>query len=167
MALIPEASGAGKMSAPSVAAVRLAEVVASLSLATDLGVGQPMQHALRACLLGLSLGEALGLDEEALGLVYYVALLQRVGCTADAFELTAWFDDDLAPHARAYELDFGKPLQVIGDLLRYAGAGRSPLDRLRTLGGRSAGARARSGRCSPPPARWRGGSANGWASSGA
>jgi hypothetical protein len=39
--------------------MRLAELVAALSLATDLGMGQPMEHELRACLLAVRLGEAL------------------------------------------------------------------------------------------------------------
>jgi hypothetical protein len=37
--------------------VRLAEVVALLSLGTDLGLGQPMEHMIRACLIALRLGE--------------------------------------------------------------------------------------------------------------
>ena len=46
-----------------VAPVRLAELVASLSLGIDLGFGQPMEHVLRQCLIALRLGEQLGLDE--------------------------------------------------------------------------------------------------------
>jgi hypothetical protein len=43
--------------------IRLAEVVAALSLGIDLGFGQPMEHVLRQCLIALRLGELLGLDE--------------------------------------------------------------------------------------------------------
>jgi hypothetical protein len=74
---------------PPKTSVRRAEVVAALSLATYLGVGQPLGHALRSCPLAVNLGEALGLREAELHDVYYVAFLQRVGCTADAFELSA------------------------------------------------------------------------------
>jgi hypothetical protein len=42
--------------------LRTAEVVAALSLATDLGTGQPMGHALRVCLLSLALAGEMGLD---------------------------------------------------------------------------------------------------------
>ena len=45
--------------------VRLAELAASFSLASDIALGQPMEHALRTCLLAVSLGEASGLDEPA------------------------------------------------------------------------------------------------------
>jgi HD-GYP domain-containing protein (c-di-GMP phosphodiesterase class II) len=120
---------------PADAGVRRAEVVAALSLATDLGVGQPMGHALRSCLLAMELGASLGLGADDLRTVYYVALLQRVGCTADAFELSAWFDDEIAAHARTFTIDFDRPAEVMLDLVRQAGAGRPPLRRLRTLAG--------------------------------
>ncbi len=38
----------------------LAELVALLSLGTDLGLGQPMEHMVRACLVALRLAEQLG-----------------------------------------------------------------------------------------------------------
>jgi hypothetical protein len=40
--------------------VRLAELLAVLSLASDLGMGQPMEHVLRQCLISLRAGPALG-----------------------------------------------------------------------------------------------------------
>ncbi len=46
------------------ATVRLAELVAALSLGIDLGFGQPMEHVLRQCLIALRLAERIGLDDE-------------------------------------------------------------------------------------------------------
>jgi hypothetical protein len=46
--------------------IRLAEVIAALSLATDLGMGQPFEFALSSCVLAVRLGQALRLSEEAL-----------------------------------------------------------------------------------------------------
>src|SRR5260370_17072830 len=69
--------------------LRLAELMAALSLATDLGMGQPMEQALRTCLIAVSLGERLGLSRDELSEVYYVALLRFLGCTADAHEFAA------------------------------------------------------------------------------
>src|SRR5690242_17700521 len=42
------------------AQVRLAELVAALSLGVDLGFGQPMEHVLRQCLIALRLAEGRG-----------------------------------------------------------------------------------------------------------
>ena len=65
---------------------RVAELTIALSLATDLGTGQPMEHGLRTCWLSLAASEALGLDAAARSCVYYVALLRFLGCTSDASE---------------------------------------------------------------------------------
>lgn len=43
--------------------LRLAELVASLSLATDLELGQPQEHVLRQTVLAVRLAEAAGLPE--------------------------------------------------------------------------------------------------------
>jgi hypothetical protein len=54
--------------------MRLAELVAALSLGVDLGFGQPMEHVLRQCLIALRLAERIGLDEQERAAVYYTAL---------------------------------------------------------------------------------------------
>jgi HD-GYP domain-containing protein (c-di-GMP phosphodiesterase class II) len=69
--------------------IRAAELTMALSLATDLGTGQPMEHGLRTCWLSLAAAEALGLDAATRSCVYYVALLRFVGCTSDASETAA------------------------------------------------------------------------------
>src|SRR5918995_365395 len=108
------------------AELRLAELVTGLSLATDLGRGQPMEHALRTCLLSLRLGEALGLGRAQLGAVYYVALLRFLGCTADAHETAAAVGgDDLAFRAAAAPVLSGSSLDFLGFLGRaVTGLGR-------------------------------------------
>jgi hypothetical protein len=50
--------------------VRLAELVAALSLGIDLGFGQPMEHVLRQCLIATRVAERVGLDEQQRAGVY-------------------------------------------------------------------------------------------------
>jgi len=64
--------------------LRLAELISALAFATDLGRGQPMEQQLPTCLLAVRLGEILGLGEDQLSDVYYVALLRWIGCTGHA-----------------------------------------------------------------------------------
>jgi hypothetical protein len=45
--------------------LRLAELVAAFSRATDLGMGQPMEHVLRSWLIAVRLGQRLGMVAEA------------------------------------------------------------------------------------------------------
>jgi HD-GYP domain-containing protein (c-di-GMP phosphodiesterase class II) len=79
---------------------RLAELTIALSLATDLGTGQPMEHGLRTCYLSLATSEALGLDAATRSCVYYTALLRFVGCTSDASEIAVLAGgDDIAFNA--------------------------------------------------------------------
>jgi hypothetical protein len=83
--------------------VRLAELVAALSLGVDLGFGQPMEHVLRQCGIALRLAERAGLDDDARSVVYYTALLVNVGCHADAHEQAKWFGDDIDLKSHKYE----------------------------------------------------------------
>jgi hypothetical protein len=46
--------------------LRLAHVMASQSIATDLGMGQPLEFALSSCLAAVRLGERVGLSEDDL-----------------------------------------------------------------------------------------------------
>jgi HD-GYP domain-containing protein (c-di-GMP phosphodiesterase class II) len=116
--------------------LRLAELVTALSLATDLGMGQPMEHALRTCLLSLRLGEALGLRSDQLKDVYYVALLRFLGCTADAHETAAAVGgDDIAFRATVAPILGGSTLDAVGHIVTTLGRGQWPLDRARAVTG--------------------------------
>src|SRR6476659_2716259 len=109
--------------------VRLAELVAALSLGIDLGFGQPMEHVLRQCLIALRLAERIGLDEESRAVVYYTALLVGVGCHTDAHEQAKWFGDDIALKAIKYEHGPGAPM--VAASMRMIGSGNPPLHRFR------------------------------------
>jgi hypothetical protein len=98
---------------------RLAEVVASLSLATDLGTGQATEHALRACLLAVRLAERVGLSDKDLVDLYYVALLRSTGCTATAHDLAAAVGDDVGFYAQFASVNYVLPGELFGPLFRY------------------------------------------------
>lgn len=76
--------------------VRLAELLAALSVATDLRMGQPGDHAARTCLLAVRLARELSLSDDQVSDVFYVALLRYLGGTADASEVAAFAGDEIA-----------------------------------------------------------------------
>ena len=118
------------------AEVRLAEIVAALSLATDLGMGHPLEYALCSCVLAVRLGEALGFDEQALREVYYQALLRYIGCNAEVHVLAAFVGDELALRRDFAAVDAGQQRAVLQLMLRYmreANAGASPLQAARSI----------------------------------
>jgi HD-GYP domain-containing protein (c-di-GMP phosphodiesterase class II) len=110
--------------------LRLAELVAAFSLATDLGMGQPMEHVLRSWLIAVRLGERLDLGPEARVSLYYVMVLAWVGCVADTAEVAAWFGDDIAFRNDSYRVDLAG-LPLMGFTLSHVGAGTPVLHRLR------------------------------------
>ncbi len=110
--------------------VRLAELVAALSLGIDLGFGQPMEHVLRQCLIALRIADRLGLDAQQRSDVYYTALLVNVGCHTDAHEQAKWFGDDIALRSLKYDHEF-RSLGGAAATLRLLGSGGSPLHRFR------------------------------------
>ena len=73
--------------------VRAAEVIAALSLATDLATGLPLEHGLESTLAAMRLAERLGVDAETEQQTYYACLLFYVGCTADAEVAADLFDE--------------------------------------------------------------------------
>jgi HD-GYP domain-containing protein (c-di-GMP phosphodiesterase class II) len=110
--------------------LRLAELVAAFSLAMDLGLGQPMEHVLRAWLIAARLGDHVGLERDQRGSLYYMATLAWVGCVADTPEVATWFGDDIAYRGDSYQIDMAGPA-LLGFMLRHVGAGRPALHRLR------------------------------------
>jgi hypothetical protein len=107
------------MASPTARAdVRLAELLGVLSLAADLGMGQPMEHVLRQCLISLRLAQRLGLDEADREVVYYASLLAWVGCHVDAYEQAKWFGDDTALKADVRRVDFATAASRTASLVR-------------------------------------------------
>jgi HD-GYP domain-containing protein (c-di-GMP phosphodiesterase class II)/DNA-binding CsgD family transcriptional regulator len=110
--------------------VRLAELVAALSLGVDLGFGQPMEHVLRECMIALRLAERLGLDDAERSTVYYSGLLVNVGCHSDAHEQAKWFGDDIALRAGKYDHEYPS-LRAAAATMRRVGSGNPPAHRFR------------------------------------
>jgi HD-GYP domain-containing protein (c-di-GMP phosphodiesterase class II)/DNA-binding CsgD family transcriptional regulator len=113
---------------PVVAAPRRAEVLAALSLAIDLGLGQPMEHMLCATILSMRLADVLGFDEQQRTSTYYANLVAWVGCNADSHEVAAYFGDDIRFRADSYAVDWSG-LPVVRLFLEHVAAGEPPLRR--------------------------------------
>ncbi|MGH2750739.1 MAG: HD domain-containing phosphohydrolase [Actinomycetota bacterium] len=98
--------------------VRAAEVIASLSLATDLDIGVPLEHGLHSTLFAMRLGERLGVDSETASQTYYACLLFYVGCTAGAEVAAKIFGDEDALATHAMPVMFGSRLEMIAGFAR-------------------------------------------------
>jgi HD-GYP domain-containing protein (c-di-GMP phosphodiesterase class II) len=127
--------------------IRAAEVVGALSLATDLGTGQPLEHALRTAVLAVRLGELAGASAQELADTYYVALLHASGCTSNGHEAIQVYDDDIAHRAAFFLIDATNPAEVLAFYQANIGAGRPPEVRAALIEDAiaNAGPRARDG----------------------
>ncbi|KUI48642.1 LuxR family transcriptional regulator [Mycobacterium sp. GA-1199] len=109
-----------------------AEVLAALSVAVDLGLGQPAEHMLRSALIAIRLADRLNLTAQQRDCIYYTTLIMWIGCHADSHEYARWFGDDIAVRRSSYLVDWsGLPYQRF--LLTNVGRGESLLTRLRTV----------------------------------
>ena len=116
-----------------VAEVRLAELVAALSLATDLGLGLPQEHVLRQTVIAMRLARLAGMDEAAQADTFYVSMLAWVGCVSDSHELAYWFGDDRQIRADSYQVDkVGLPMMRL--MLGHVGSDGAPLRRITMIG---------------------------------
>ena len=110
-------------------------------------MGQPLEQALRYCLLALDLGRRTGCSPSELSDVYYVALLEHLGCSANAPEVAAWNGgDDIAFRATGIAFAHASTLEFGRHLARHVGDGLPLARRARLLAGGVAGAEGRFAR---------------------
>jgi putative nucleotidyltransferase with HDIG domain len=88
-AILPRTGAAG--------ALRLAELLGTLSHALDLTEGQPPGHCQRAAWIGTRIAMRMGLEGEALSDVYFAVLLKDLGCSSNAARICElYLADDIA-----------------------------------------------------------------------
>jgi HD-GYP domain-containing protein (c-di-GMP phosphodiesterase class II)/DNA-binding CsgD family transcriptional regulator len=109
--------------------LRLSDLLAALSLATDLAMGKAPEEAIRACLVATGLARRAGLRDEQVADVYWTALLTHVGCTAIAHDQAALFGgDEITVNAIGASTDFEDPRQALAFMLEL-GRSRSRVRR--------------------------------------
>ena len=91
MALGPESDG-----------VSVAELVATLSYAADLGLCQPMAHCMRQTVIALRLADLVDASDAERRATYYLGLMMNTWCHADAAEQASWFGDDISFKSDGY-----------------------------------------------------------------
>ena len=96
---------------------RLADLLGTLSLSTDLAAGVPMETSLRTCAVTATLARILGLETSAVSDAYYAALLRHLGCTSFAHEA--------AGTAAGEDHDFLRTFEAVDPIDRVAVARRT------------------------------------------
>src|SRR4029077_11610225 len=115
-ARISEGTGGGRVASEGKTerGLGLAELLAAVSLATDLAHDVPAESALRDAVLAVELARLAGWSEPDLSDVFYLALLYHIGCTgavAAQSRLGAGYDIDVR-HWMS-EADYADPRELM------------------------------------------------------
>ena len=121
------------MAAHSPTRVTLAELVATLSLASDLGMGRPMERVLRQTVISMRLGAAAGMGQAACASAYYTSLLTWVGCATETSEVAALFGDETELYADTRDEDLGG-VTLAAFVARHLGRGKPGVRRIGMVG---------------------------------
>jgi HD-GYP domain-containing protein (c-di-GMP phosphodiesterase class II) len=121
--------------------IRLAEVLAALSLATDLANGFALEKGLRNCLLAVLIAREVGIEAQELADVYYFALLRSIGCTSYAYEEALAVGDDQNFRNAFAGLDSARRSDMMRRAFTRLGAGAGPARRARAIRGFLGGGR--------------------------
>jgi HD-GYP domain-containing protein (c-di-GMP phosphodiesterase class II)/DNA-binding CsgD family transcriptional regulator len=122
--------------------LRLADLLASVSLLSDLGFALPAEESMRSAIIAASVARRVGLAEPEVSDAYYTTLLQHLGCIGFAHETSAVYGDELVLNAAAARVDPDDIRDLIGTLFRATTRGRGFVDFVRVsafniaLGGR-------------------------------
>lgn len=96
--------------------LRTSEVIGTLCLATDLGMGFPFEHGLQTTVIAMRLADRLGVDRQTAVQTYFGCLLSHAGCTTDAHLATEVFGGSLTEHLNP--LMYGSSREVMTGLVR-------------------------------------------------
>jgi HD-GYP domain-containing protein (c-di-GMP phosphodiesterase class II) len=125
--------------------LRLADLLAALSVTSDLAMGQAPEKAIRACILATEVARHMALPEPDVADAYWTTLLKHLGCTATTHEEAGLFGpDELGGRPVAERTDVGKTSDTLAFLATVGrGAGLSRARYLaKTIAGGSAASAA-------------------------
>lgn len=113
--------------------MKLSELVATLSLVSDLGMGRPMERVLRQTVIAMRLAEDAEVGPDVSAAAYYTSLLTWVGCATDTSELAELFGDETQLYADSHDDDLhGASMAMF--IAKHLGHGSSTLRRIGMVG---------------------------------
>jgi HD-GYP domain-containing protein (c-di-GMP phosphodiesterase class II) len=97
--------------------LRLADLLAGLSIVADMGYGFPVGHAMRSCLIGVALARQLGFAEHEVADAFYTSLLSHIGCVGFSHEMSVAFGDEFVANRAGAKTNFTKPKDIFATLI--------------------------------------------------
>ena len=114
--------------------IPLVSVISGLTHALDLTEGHPLGHANRACIIGMRIGQAMGLPIEQQANLHHALLLKDAGCSSNAQRVHELFGGDDHEVKRAvWVRDWRRFTEQVAYALQYTERRGSVWSRLRKL----------------------------------
>jgi putative nucleotidyltransferase with HDIG domain len=112
--------------------IRLSEVLSALSYALDITEGQPEGHAIRNCMLGMTVADHLGMSAEDRSALFYALLLKDLGCSSNSSKVTYLFgSDDRVTKKHLKTVNWVNFPETIRYVIQNVGTGGSIFKRIR------------------------------------
>ena len=118
---------------PPTVALKLSELIGSLSYALDITEGQPAGHCVRCCWIGMHIGRQAGLPEDQLWELYYTLLLKDLGCSSNAARICELYLTDDLDFKRDFKTVGDSLPQVLGFVLKHTGLKAGLAERFRSV----------------------------------
>jgi HD-GYP domain-containing protein (c-di-GMP phosphodiesterase class II) len=118
---------------PVMSGLKLSELISALSHALDITEGQPEGHCVRCCWIGMHIGRAVGLDEDALWDLYYTLLLKDLGCSSNAARICELYLTDDLSFKRDFKTVGDSLPQVLNFVLKHTGLKAGLAERFRSV----------------------------------
>lgn len=119
--------------AAPVSALKLSELIGSLSYALDLTEGQPEGHCVRSCWIGMHVGREAGLAPQQLWELYYTLLLKDIGCSSNAARICELYLTDDLRFKRDFKLVRDSTPHLIAFVLKHTGLKAGLAERFRAV----------------------------------
>lgn len=110
--------------------IPLSELMLSLTTALDMTEGQPPEHCIRCCWIGMHLGDAMQLGDEQLYDLFFTLLLKDAGCSSNAARICELYMTDDRSFKRNYKTVGTSLSSAINFVVKNTGIGQSWVTRI-------------------------------------
>jgi HD-GYP domain-containing protein (c-di-GMP phosphodiesterase class II) len=112
--------------------IPLSELMLALTIALDMTEGQPPEHCIRSCWIGMHIGEKIGLSENQLYDLFFTLLLKDAGCSSNAARICELYLTNDRDFKRNYKTVGNSLSGAINFVVKNAGVGHGWMARIST-----------------------------------
>ncbi|SBS35174.1 Cyclic di-GMP phosphodiesterase response regulator RpfG [Marinomonas spartinae] len=117
---------------PQTTTISQSELILSLTTALDMTEGQPVEHCMRCCWIGMHIGKALQLNEQQLYDLFFTILLKDTGCSSNAARICQLYGTDERQLKNGFKTMDTSLIGAVRFVMKNAGSNQNWYERLRT-----------------------------------